>query len=377
MGTELLLGQIVNSNAAVIARRLTEHGYDTHHQVVVGDNMGRLVAALRQALDRSDAVVICGGIGPTQDDLTREAMCELTGRQMTRDTAHARWIEKRIESQGRKASGSVLRMADLPVGAERIDNPVGVALGVALQHEGRWMFALPGVPAEMTAMLDSGVLPRLRALSPDHSSIRSRVVHIWGMGESQVAESLADLFESTNPSIAFLVRDMAVMVRITGKGPDDESVAAIISPVEDEIRARLGDSVFAVDDETVEDIIVTSLTERGWSLATVERATLGLVGARVAASAPPGTFAGTWIAPRGATTVDGPVADVVLRVGDVGDDEGEVRTVREVDMSVETPETSLSRTFRFGGDDERVRAFATIAGLHLIRLALAQAERHA
>lgn len=146
VGTELLLGQIVNSNAAEIAKRLAAEGFDTHYQVVVGDNLPRMVSTLRTAAQRADAVVITGGIGPTQDDITREALCDLTGRVMTHDSEHAAWIEARVRAQGREVSPNVLRMADLPEGALAIPNANGVALGVAVEHEGIWLYALPASP---------------------------------------------------------------------------------------------------------------------------------------------------------------------------------------------------------------------------------------
>jgi nicotinamide-nucleotide amidase len=148
VGTELLIGQIVNSNAAVIGSRLAEDGFDAHYQVTVGDNLARLVAAIEVALARSDAVLITGGIGPTRDDLTREALCQVGGRVMVREQAHAAWIKDRLRPGGGEVNPTVLRMADLPEGSLPLANPNGVALGVAMEVEGKWIFAVPGVPAE-------------------------------------------------------------------------------------------------------------------------------------------------------------------------------------------------------------------------------------
>ncbi len=240
VGTELLLGDIVNSNAAVIGHRLGEEGFDIHYQVVVGDNLARVVEALRTAAGRSDAVVITGGIGPTQDDLTREALCALAGVAMTRDEAHASWIDTRIRGQGREPSPSVLRMADLPAGAEGLPNVNGVALGVAIEHDGRWLFAMPGVPAEMVPMLDHEVMPRLRRLAGKPAALRSRVLHCWGLGESAIADKLDDLFASSNPSVAFLIRDMEVRVRITAKAEDESRALTLIEPVESEDQVAAG-----------------------------------------------------------------------------------------------------------------------------------------
>jgi nicotinamide-nucleotide amidase len=369
VGTELLLGDIVNSNAAIIGRRLAEEGFDIHHQVVVGDNMGRLVEVLRTALARSDAIVITGGIGPTQDDLTREALCELAGEKMTRDEDHARWVEARIRATGREPSPNVLRMADLPAGAEGLANANGVALGVALEHEGRWIFAMPGVPAEMVPMLDDEVLPRLRRRAGRPEVLRSRVLHCWGLGESTISDLLDGLSASINPSVAFLIKDMEVRVRITAKADDETTALGMIGPVEAEVRDRLGDLVFAVDGETVEQIVLDRLSEADWTVATVENATLGLVGGRLAASDISSLFAGGVIV--GSDRASMPEADVLLEVGPVGADQATgLRTTRAVEMTVTTPAARHSQVFEFGGDDERLRAFAVIAGLHMLRIGL-------
>jgi nicotinamide-nucleotide amidase len=370
VGTELLIGQIVNTNAAVIGARLAEDGFDAHYQVTVGDNLDRLTAVIESALARSDALVLTGGIGPTQDDLTREAMAAVAGRSMTRDEEHARWIEDRIRAQRGAVGDTVLRMADLPDGAEGLPNSNGAALGVALQHEGKWMFAIPGVPVEMSAMLEHEVIPRLRRLAGDSTVLRSRILHTWGIGESRIADQLDDLFASTNPSVAFLISDMEVKVRVSAKAADERAAEALIAPIEIEVRDRLGDAVFAADDETVESILLDRLTDRGWKVATVEEATLGQVGARLAAADTAEVFAGSIIVGHGAET-SRPEADVTLVVGSIGPDlDPGRRTTRRVEMKVTTPEGETGRVFDFGGDDERVRSFAAIAGLHLIRLAL-------
>jgi nicotinamide-nucleotide amidase len=368
VGTELLIGQIVNSNSAFIATRVAEAGIDAHFQVVVGDNLDRLSDAIRTAVNRSDAVILTGGIGPTQDDLTREALCRVTGRAMGRDQAHAAWIEDRLRSQGREVRENVLRMADLPAGAEGMANSNGVALGVALEHEGKWLFAVPGVPVEMMAMLDGEVLPRLRRRSGG-GVLRSRLLRTWGLGESDVAERLDDLFASANPSVAFLIKDMEVQVRISAKAADPEDAASLIAPVEAEARDRLGDAVFGADDETVESLILDGLNARGWTVGTVEAATLGQVGARIAiADGSRGVFVGTMIVGTQGGEPAPPIADVVLSVGAVLDDR--TGTTRPIEMTVATPEQATARVFEFGGDDERLRSFATIAGLHMIRIAV-------
>jgi nicotinamide-nucleotide amidase len=364
VGTELLIGQIVNTNAASIGAALAEDGFDSHFQVTVGDNLARLVSAITAAHQRADAILLCGGIGPTQDDLTREAIAAVARRTMVRDQDHASWIEARVMSQSGSVNPTVLRMADLPEGAESLPNANGVALGVALEHQGKWIFAIPGVPVEMRAMLDGEVMPRLRRLAGEATMLRSRLLRTWGLGESRVAETLHDLFDSANPSVAFLISDMEVKIRISAKAEDLAGANALIAPVENEIRDRLGDVVFGVDEEIVEMIVVSSLRDRGWTIATSEIATLGQVGARIALAGED-VFLGSTIGAG-----QPPPADVILTVGPIGPDlDSGARTTRQVEMKVVTPAGETTRVFDFGGDDERVRSFATIAGLHLTRLA--------
>jgi nicotinamide-nucleotide amidase len=360
-----LIGQITNTNAAFIGARLAEEGFDAHYQVTVGDNLARLISAIGVALHRADAVVLTGGIGPTQDDLTREAMSAVAGVGITRDEDHAAWIQARVASQTGSVNPTVLRMADLPDGAEGLPNANGVALGVALEHEGKWLFAVPGVPVEMRAMVVDEVMPRLRLLSGEPAILRSRLLRVWGLGESRIAEALDDLFKSANPSIAFLISDMEVKIRISAKAADAAAADRLIAPIENEVRLRLGDAVFGADDETVEEIVVEGLAAHGWTMSTVETATLGQVGARIALTRDD-VFAGSVVA-----SGRPPPADVLLTVGPIGPDlDPGPRTTRQVEMHVTTPIGATSRVFDFGGDDERVRSFATIAGLHLIRLAL-------
>ena len=182
-----------------------------------------------------------------------------------------------------------------------------------------------------------------------------------------VAEILDDLYQSTNPSVAFLISDMEVKIRISAKAESVTEADALIRPIEEEIRARLGDVVFGADDLTVETIVAARLTQLGWRLGTIEEATLGQVGARIALTDPT-VFAGSVIAPA---TTGAHLGEVTLTVGPIGPDlDPGPRTTRQVEMTVTTPDRSDSRVFEFGGDDERVRSFATIAGLHVVRIAL-------
>jgi nicotinamide-nucleotide amidase len=385
VGTELLLGQIVNTNAAVIGARLADEGFDAHYQVTVGDNLDRLAAAIRTAIDRADAVILTGGIGPTQDDLTREALCAVTGRGMARDEAHADGIRQRLMRVRGRVADSTLRMADYPEGSNPLPNRNGVALGIAMEHKDVAVFAVPGVPSEMTVMLDEQVLPRLRMASGEPAVLRSRLLRTWGYGESQVADELDDLYTSTNPSIAFLVNGPEVRIRISAKAAHIATAEGMIAAVETEVRRRLGSVVFGRDDVTVEAILVRELASRGWRMSTVEVSTLGTVASTFASFSGAGpVFAGGLTLPpmtdenidldqrarqllrRTELVFD---ADVRVAISEARDDQAHGGT-QQLAVAVRTPAQTRTRMVALLGDATRVREYARGTALHLARLAV-------
>ncbi len=397
VGTELLLGQIVNGNGATIGARLAEAGLDAHFQQVVGDNPGRMEASIRSALARADAVILTGGIGPTQDDITREAICAATGRRMLHSEEYEEQLRRRWEALGRVLPISNLRQADYPEGAEMLANPKGTAPGIALEHEGKWIFAVPGVPEEMTNLLDVEVLPRLRTAAGLERVVRSRVIRSWGLPESKVAEMLADLYEgSTNPSIAFLASSGEIKVRITAAGSDQAEVGGLIAPVEQEVRNRLGSAVFGADEDTIEVVLHRLLSERGWTIGTAESATAGLVSARLAAI--PGAskvLRGGIVAYAedlklsllSASVEDGVVSeaaaismaegaraalavDVAIAVTGAAGPDPLDKPPGTMVVAVATPDEARARTLTLPGDRERIRTYTATAALHLCRLAL-------
>ncbi len=400
VGTELLLGQIVNGNAAQIGVTLAESGLDAHYQQVVGDNLDRLASSLRLAISRSDAVIITGGIGPTQDDLTREGICAATGRSMSFSDEYARALRERFAAWGREMPDSNLRQAEYPEGAELLPNPKGTAPGLMLEHDGTLLFALPGVPEEMALLMADHVLPRLREAAGIDRAIVSRVVRSWGRGEASVGELLDDVYRSsTNPSIAFLSSAGEIKVRITAGAPTLGDARALIEPVERLVCERLGSSVFGFDDDTIETVLLRLLGERSWTLGSAESATGGLVAARI--TSVPGAsavFRGSVVAydigvkqallgvddeavaagvvseamavsmARGARDVIG--VDVAVAVTGAAGPEPHDAPPGTMVIGVATPEGARARTLRLPGDRERVRTYATTSALHLVRLAI-------
>ncbi len=401
VGTELLLGQIINTNGAWIGARLAEHGFDSHFQVVVGDNLERLAGTVQTAIGRSDAVIISGGIGPTPDDLTREAISAATDRQLVMNEEYGESLRQRWAAMGREFPENNLRQAEYPRGGEQLPNPKGTAPGIVLDHDGTLIFAVPGVPPEMQLMMVDQVLPRLRAAGGDQSVLVSRLIRTWGKGESAVAEMLDDLYTATtNPSLAYLASAGEIKVRISAKAASVEATEALIAPVEQEVRSRLGPMVFGSDDDTIEEVVFRALRERNWTVGTAESMTAGIVAARLTGR--PGSsevfrggvvaYAGdlkrsTLAVPEATLTDHGAVSpetalamaagarrllavDVAVAVtGSAGPDPQE-HPPGTVVIAVETPDDARARVLRLPGDRERVRAYAATAALQLTRMAL-------
>ncbi|MGH2788789.1 MAG: competence/damage-inducible protein A [Actinomycetota bacterium] len=282
VGTELLLGQIANTNAQTISQALARAGINVFFHTAVGDNAGRMGEVIRSAQTRSDAVIITGGLGPTPDDITREAVAGATGRGLQRDPELAGQIRAIFERLGRAMPDENLKQADLPEGAAPIA-PRGTAPGFHLEHDGCLIIALPGVPWEMKAMLAEDVMPLLGARAGD-AVIFTREVLVIGLGESHTHERIADIVASqSNPTIAFLAGGGQVRVRITAKASSDAEARGLVEPVENAIRDRLGRSAVPGMGETLAEALGTMLRDRGATVAVAESLTGGLIGAELTA----------------------------------------------------------------------------------------------
>lgn len=282
VGTELLLGQIVDTNSAWLGERLAAAGIDSHFQVKVGDNRARIVQAVRVALSRSDAVIVCGGLGPTQDDITRQAIAEVMNVPLERDEALLDTIRAMFESRGREMSPNNEQQADVPRGAVVIPQTRGTAPGLVCPVGRKVVYAVPGVPYELQEMVERAVLPDLQARAGTRSTIVSRVLRTWGLAESTLAETLAPrlraLDATGNPTIAFLASGMeGIKVRITAKAGAHDEAVALVSAEETEVRALLGSVVFGVDDDTMPSAVGALVEAQGLQLGLAESMTGGLV----------------------------------------------------------------------------------------------------
>jgi nicotinamide-nucleotide amidase len=288
VGTELLLGQIIDTNSSWIGRRLAASGVDSLLQIKVGDNQSRIVSALSDALSAADAVICCGGLGPTQDDITRESIAELMGVPLERDLDMVASIRAMFETRKRVMPESNQRQADKPKGSEFIINHRGTAPGLICPIGDKVLYAVPGVPHEMMAMVEEVIVPDLVRRSGATAVIASRVLRTWGAAESAIAEMVAPRLDALNlpgappATIAFLASGMeGIKVRVTAKAADEAAVHAVLDSEERELRAILGDLVFGIDDDSMERVIARALSDGHLTLAVAESLTGGLVASRL------------------------------------------------------------------------------------------------
>ena len=286
VGTELLLGQIVDTNSAWMGEQLASSGIDSLLQVKVGDNLGRITSAIRSVLAEADAVIVCGGLGPTHDDITREALAVVMGVELQPDERVAAAIREMFAARGRRMADNNLRQALVPVGATVIPQTRGTAPGLICPVGDKVVYAVPGVPHEMRDMVERVILPDLRRRAGDANVIASRTLRTWGESESGLNERLDDVIarldEIGNPTLAFLASGWeGLKVRLTAKAPTREAATALLATWEAEVRDVVGPQVFGTDLDTMESVVVDLLRERGLTLGLAESVTGGLVSARL------------------------------------------------------------------------------------------------
>jgi nicotinamide-nucleotide amidase len=422
VGTELLLGQIADTNSAWLGDRLASAGVTSHFHQAVGDNHERIMLAFRTALARSDGIIVCGGLGPTQDDITREAIADVMGVDLVRHPEIVELITEFFGSRGRTMADNNLRQADVPVGASLIPQVMGTAPGLICPLGNKVIYAVPGVPYEMAEMFERGILPDLRARmaeAGEEAVIVSRVLRTWGASESGLAEALqgridvlnaedadADGVPAGSVTLAFLASGIeGIKVRITARAATLAEATALLDREEkadrEVIEAQLGDIVFGLDEESMEVAVAAQLRARGLTLGVAESLTGGLIASRLVNV--PG--ASTWF--RGGVVayheqvkfdlLDVPVGPVVSEAaaaamaegvrratgsdvglgitGVAGPDDQEGVAPGSIFVGLALPEAATeTRELRVPGDRERVRQYGAISALDLLRRALIELE---
>ncbi len=400
IGTELLLGQLVDTNTAFIAAHLADIGIDVYATHAVGDNRERIARAIEGALERADGVITTGGLGPTVDDLTKEAVCDALGIDCERHAPTIARMEALFESIGRPMRENNRKQADLPRGSGVLENPNGTAPGFVVPAPGgKFVASLPGVPHEMKPMLVERLLPRLQARFGIEERIVTRVLHVTGLGESEIDHRIGDLFRAgENPKVAVLAHVGRCDVKIMAKAGTQAGAASLIAPVEVELRARLEGHVYGTDDETIEATILALLRARNEHLALAESCTGGRIAA--ALTAVPGaseSFAGGIVAYDNAAKIGllGVDAHIIDETGAVSEETAlaMARGARErfkAEVAIATtgiagptggspekpvglvwlaavwPGGQRSVSVKFPGDREAVQARATQASLGLL-----------
>lgn len=398
VGTELLLGQIVDTNSSWIGEQLALAGIDSHFQTRVGDNASRIRQVLEIALGRSDAVIVCGGLGPTQDDITREVIAEVMGVALELDEEIAERIRAMFGARGRSMPANNLRQAMVPVGATVMAQQPGTAPGLICPVDDKVIYAVPGVPHEMREMVTGTVIPDLQRRAGVTAVIRSRVLRTWGQSESGLAEMLApridELDRSGRCTLAFLASGIeGLKVRVTAKADTAAEADAVLAEEVELLVGVLGDLVFSTDDEPMEAVVLRLCEERGLTLGTAESVTGGLVAARLTDT--PGAsrvFRGSVVSyasevkHRVLGVPEGPVVTedaaramaigacrvlgcdaAVATTGVAGPDPQEGVRPGTVFLAVALDGDAEAVMVRLPGDRQRIRQFAAISVLDLLR----------
>ena len=403
VGTELLLGQIVDTNSSWIGEQLATVGINSLLQIKVGDNKDRIVAAIRDRLQEADAVVVCGGLGPTHDDLTREAIATVMGVSLELDDDIAAVIEAMFASRKRRMPANNLKQAEVPVGAQVIAQTRGTAPGLICPVGTKVIYAVPGVPHEMCDMVERVIIPDLIARSGETAVIASRVLRTWGDSESGLNERLQPLINeldrSPNTTLAFLASGWeGIKVRLTAKAETKDAVDTLLNSWEQRVREVVGDIVFGVDGDNMESVVLAMLRKRGLTLALAESVTGGLVSGRLTQIAGASdVFRGAVVSYASDVKHDvlhvspGPVvsetaaaqmaqgakdllgADVGLALtGVAGPDQQDGQPVGTLCVAVVLPDGQVhTKTFALPGQREQMRQMSVISSLDMLRGLLA------
>ncbi|MCM1364761.1 MAG: competence/damage-inducible protein A [Faecalibacterium sp.] len=279
VGTEILLGDIVNTNAQYLSKRLADMGINVMFQHTVGDNEERLKAALESAFSKSDAVITTGGLGPTPDDLTKEVCAEFFGFPLENEEKSLESIKSYFKNKNTPMAKSNEKQAMMPTGSIILENKNGTAPGCIMEKDGKIIVVLPGPPREMKPMFEEGVVPYLQQFTS--GVIKSHSIRTFGIGESSMAEKVNDLFDSQNPTVAPYAKSGEALLRVTAKAESEQEAERMLTPVVEEIKSRFGELVYGIDVQSIEEATVALLKEKSLTVAVAESCTAGLIAKRI------------------------------------------------------------------------------------------------
>jgi nicotinamide-nucleotide amidase len=376
VGSEILLGDIVDTNTQYLAQRLSALGIDLFFSTTVGDNRARLVECLRRAVDRSDIVLTTGGLGPTDDDVTREAIADLFGETPQVDERTANLLRGFFKRRGIEMTDNNLKQASLIPSARAIPNARGTAPGWWAEKDGHIIIAMPGPPGEMHYMWENEIEP---ALPLDAAVIRSRTIKLFAISESKVDELISDLTPSQNPTVAVYAKQDGIHVRITSKSANSDEAAMAIAPVEDEVRKLMGEHVWGADDDTQEGVVVDLLRVHGATVGVYETVTAGQFTAMLAGAPDVSSvLKGSLVVPDASEDVPNVLAakareqfsaDIGLAtVGAVMSDSEPA--MYEINVAISWPSRGVETTGTYRSRPHRVRTLGAYYALHELRRAL-------
>ena len=363
IGTEILLGEIVDTNTRYLARNFRGLGIDLYRTITIGDNADRIAEVIRDSMRRADIVVTTGGLGPTVDDPTREAVAKAAGVELEfREDLWEQVVES-ISRYGRKPSENQKRQAYAPKGALGIKNPVGTAPCFIVETERNAVISLPGVPNEMEHILHESVIPYLQKRFNLNEVIKVRVLHCSGLGEGMIDEKIADLERLSNPTVGLAAHTGIVDVRIAAKAKSESEADAMIAGIESQTRARLGKVVFGANEDTLEEVVLDLIAKRGWTLAAIESDLDGILARKIphAIHHPGLTPAALMEALRGARSASR--AEIALGVAAYPDE-------KSAEMALISPRGEKTHRITYGGPPRSLKLWAANLALNWLRMTL-------
>ena len=367
IGTEILLGEIVDTNTRYLARNLRGLGVDLYRTITIGDNEERIASAIRESMERADIVITTGGLGPTIDDPTREAVAKAAGVKTEFREDLWQQVVATIARYGRKPSENQKRQAYVPKGALGIPNPVGTAPCFIVETERNAVISLPGVPNEMEHVLHESIIPYLQNRFNLNEVIKVRVLHCAGLGEGIIDEKITDLEMLSNPTVGLAAHTGIVDVRIAAKAKSEAEANAMIAEVETQVRERLGNVVFGADEDKLEEVTLDLIAKRGWTLASLESGLGGILARKIphTASLPDLSPAALMEALR--TTQANSEADIALGVSVYPED-------HSAEMAMITPRGEKTHHITYGGPPRSLPYWAMNLALNWLRMALEEIE---
>ncbi|MBK7320266.1 MAG: CinA family nicotinamide mononucleotide deamidase-related protein [Anaerolineales bacterium] len=367
IGTEILLGEIVDTNTRYIARTLRSMGVDLYRTITIGDNTDRIASAIHNSMERADIVITTGGLGPTVDDPTREAVAQAVGVETEFREDLWQQVVETIGRYGRTPSENQKRQAYVPKGAIGIKNPVGTAPCFIVETNRNAVISLPGVPSEMEHVLHESMIPYLQKRFNLNEIIKVRVLHCAGLGEGMIDEKIADLEKLSNPTVGLAAHTGVVDVRIAAKAKNENEANAMIAVIEAQVRERLGKIVFGVDEDKLEEVTLDLIAKRGWTLTAIESGLDGILARKIPHTASLPNLDPDQLLEALRTARTDSKADIALGVSVYAED-------RSAEMSMITPRGEKTHRITYGGPPRSLPKWAMNLALNWLRMTIEELD---